>query len=82
MAVVAKTKQNHVKFANSECRSDITTGNRQNIHSVNDPGGRIGPQLPNGAPDLGNLRLYSVSCDEGDYILLMSDGVHDNLGKK
>jgi serine/threonine protein phosphatase PrpC len=58
---------------------DLTQGNRQNISDVRDPGGRLGPQLSKGAPDLRNLSVYSAICDDNDIILMVSDGVHDNL---
>jgi len=58
---------------------DVTAGNRMNINDIKDPGGRLGPQIPPKEPDLRNLSLYSVVCEEGDLILLMSDGIHDNL---
>jgi serine/threonine protein phosphatase PrpC len=59
--------------------TDITEGNRQNLTDPTDPGGRIGPYLNGGTPDLRNLELYFQDCNEGDLILLVSDGLHDNL---
>lgn len=44
-----------------------------------DPGGRLGPQLSPGEPDLRNLTLGQALLDEGDFLLLCTDGVHDNL---
>jgi hypothetical protein len=58
---------------------EITKGNRGN-NDVRDPGGRLGPTLEGGAPDLRNLRLYNYFCDENDIVVIVSDGVHDNLG--
>jgi len=58
---------------------DITEGNRSSLSDPTDPGGRIGPYLEEGAPDLRNIDLYFEMCEEGDLILLLSDGVHDNL---
>ena len=58
--------------------TDITIGNRQEL-DVRDPGGRIGPHLRNGAPDVRNLKLFFQPCEEGDMIVAMSDGIHDNL---
>jgi len=55
----------------------FTTGTRPSDPS--DCGGRIGPQLEGGAPDLRNLRYYFVELVEGDIVLLLSDGIHDNL---
>ena len=55
-------------------------GNRKG-NDAKDPGGRIGPYIdPNGDPDLRNLILYTYPCDEGDIFIIVSDGVHDNLG--
>ncbi|EFA81250.1 protein phosphatase 2C-related protein [Heterostelium album PN500] len=59
--------------------SDITKGNRQNLSDARDPGGRLGPYVGNGEPDLRNLSVFYKYCDENDLILLLSDGVHDNL---
>eukprot|EP01119_Soliformovum_irregulare_P010580 TRINITY_DN2613_c0_g1_i1.p1 TRINITY_DN2613_c0_g1~~TRINITY_DN2613_c0_g1_i1.p1 ORF type:complete len:725 (+),score=162.52 TRINITY_DN2613_c0_g1_i1:188-2362(+) len=58
---------------------DITEGNRGNITDAKDPGGRLGPYLDGGSPDLRNLDIYWHPCNEGDIIFLCSDGVHDNL---
>ncbi|EGG21549.1 protein phosphatase 2C-related protein [Cavenderia fasciculata] len=59
--------------------TDITKGNRTNVSDARDPGGRLGPYVGNGEPDLRNLSVFYKYCDEGDLILLLSDGVHDNL---
>ena len=66
--------------------SEFTIGNRGGI-DARDPGGRLGPTLQDGSPDLRNLKLYCHLCEESDIIILVSDGVHDNidprqLGKK
>jgi len=58
---------------------DITIGNRTNLTDAKDPGGRIGPFLNEGTPDLRNLDLYFCFPEEGDVIFLCSDGVHDNF---
>jgi len=58
---------------------DVTTGNRNNVTDTRDPGGRLGPYVGHGWPDLRNLRLYFVPAEENDIAVLMSDGVHDNL---
>ena len=58
---------------------DITLGNRAHLDAT-DPGGRLGPFVGrSGDPDLRNLHLYFTLCSEGDVIIVMSDGVHDNL---
>jgi len=58
---------------------DITAGNRLHVKDKRDPGGRLGPYLTGGTPDLRNLTLYFVRCHPGDLIIAMSDGVHDNM---
>lgn len=59
--------------------TDITLGNRTNLTDAKDPGGRLGPYLDKGEPDLRNLGLYLVPCHDDDVIILMTDGIHDNL---
>eukprot|EP01089_Gocevia_fonbrunei_P000233 TRINITY_DN1023_c0_g1_i1.p1 TRINITY_DN1023_c0_g1~~TRINITY_DN1023_c0_g1_i1.p1 ORF type:complete len:583 (+),score=107.20 TRINITY_DN1023_c0_g1_i1:142-1749(+) len=60
--------------------TDVTAGNRTNLLDAKDPGGRLGPD-ENGLPaaDLRNLALYFMPCHAEDVIILVSDGVHDNL---
>jgi len=58
---------------------DVTCGNRNNVVDGRDPGGRLGPYVGQGWPDLRNLRLYFSTCKHDDIVLIMSDGVHDNL---
>jgi len=58
---------------------DVTVGNRCNVDDPRDPGGRLGPYKGNGQPDLRNLDMFSVGCNDKDIIILVSDGVHDNL---
>eukprot|EP01107_Rhizomastix_libera_P003835 TRINITY_DN1657_c0_g1_i2.p1 TRINITY_DN1657_c0_g1~~TRINITY_DN1657_c0_g1_i2.p1 ORF type:complete len:868 (+),score=233.96 TRINITY_DN1657_c0_g1_i2:30-2606(+) len=57
--------------------SDITRGNRGT--DATDPGGRIGPHLDFGMPDLRNLSLHCQPCNQNDLIIMVSDGVYDNL---
>ncbi|KYQ93896.1 protein phosphatase 2C-related protein [Tieghemostelium lacteum] len=59
--------------------TDITKGNRSNVTDARDPGGRLGPYIGHGEADLRNLSVFYKLCDEDDLILLLSDGVHDNL---
>lgn len=42
-------------------------------------GGRLGPATPESEPDLRNLDLYFQPCDIGDFVFIVSDGVHDNF---
>lgn len=58
--------------------TDITEGNRQNLTDARDPGGRLGPYIED-QPDLRNLHLYFQVAEQDDLIILMSDGIHDNL---
>ena len=59
--------------------TDLTAGNRHSVTDATDPGGRIGPWIGEGAPDLRNLKLYFVGCNVGDIVFLATDGVHDNF---
>ncbi|GAM21566.1 hypothetical protein SAMD00019534_047410 [Acytostelium subglobosum LB1] len=59
--------------------TDVTSGNRFNITDTRDPGGRLGPYIGQGWPDLRNLKLYFTFCEENDIAVIVSDGVHDNL---
>jgi len=58
---------------------DVTAGNRGNLTDARDPGGRIGPQLSLGRPDLRNLALTSTPCRKDDLVFVVTDGVHDNF---
>eukprot|EP01120_Amphizonella_sp_Union-15-10_P009396 TRINITY_DN3542_c0_g1_i2.p1 TRINITY_DN3542_c0_g1~~TRINITY_DN3542_c0_g1_i2.p1 ORF type:complete len:403 (+),score=81.80 TRINITY_DN3542_c0_g1_i2:97-1305(+) len=58
---------------------DVTAGNRLNITDARDPGGRIGPYVKDGEPDLRNLTIVALGVEDDDIILTVSDGVHDNL---
>lgn len=59
--------------------TDITHTNRNMSHDASDPGGRIGPVKEDMSPDLRNLQLHSFFCEPDDIIVILSDGVHDNL---
>jgi len=58
---------------------DLSKGNRPNWADPTDCGGRMGPQLDGGKPDLRNLTIIFQPCNEGDLFLVVSDGIHDNL---
>mmetsp|Transcript_2142 Transcript_2142/g.6769 ORF Transcript_2142/g.6769 Transcript_2142/m.6769 type:complete len:518 (-) Transcript_2142:79-1632(-) len=58
---------------------DFTCDNRTYSLSAKDCGGRIGPSNEEGGPDLRNLTLMHRTCVQGDILLMVSDGVHDNL---
>jgi hypothetical protein len=57
---------------------DVTRGNRLNLNA-SDCGGRIGPHMEGGNPDLRNLAVFFEPLNEGDIVVMVSDGVHDNL---
>jgi serine/threonine protein phosphatase PrpC len=75
---VGDCKAFHVNMKTREIL-DITSGNRDNVKDSRDPGGRLGPYEGHGWPDLRNLRLYFSPAVEDDIIVVVSDGVHDNL---
>lgn len=58
---------------------DLTSKNRQEVEDAKDPGGRIGPYLGEGDPDLRNLAFGCAEVQDGDILIAVSDGVHDNL---
>eukprot|EP00026_Physarum_polycephalum_P000336 Phypoly_transcript_00336.p1 GENE.Phypoly_transcript_00336~~Phypoly_transcript_00336.p1 ORF type:complete len:1616 (-),score=256.83 Phypoly_transcript_00336:128-4975(-) len=58
---------------------DVTAGNRGNLTDARDPGGRIGPHMKLGRPDLRNLSLTTFSCMENDLVFAVTDGIHDNF---
>ena len=59
--------------------SDVTYFNKENIFSDNDCGGRLGPYTSKGAPDMRNFNVSYCSVRTDDIVILVSDGVHDNL---
>lgn len=80
-ATVGDCKAFHCSAETGEI-SDITVGTRppSPVTNVNDPGGRLGPYVgKEGSADLRNLALFYVPCKKGDIVLLLSDGVYDNL---
>eukprot|EP01126_Amoeba_proteus_P000560 TRINITY_DN1015_c0_g1_i8.p3 TRINITY_DN1015_c0_g1~~TRINITY_DN1015_c0_g1_i8.p3 ORF type:complete len:179 (+),score=46.28 TRINITY_DN1015_c0_g1_i8:1371-1907(+) len=46
---------------------------------MSDPGGRLGPQCQDGEPDLRNFYCWFEEVEEGDIVMICSDGVHDNF---
>jgi len=58
---------------------DITSGNRLTASDAKDCGGRIGHTSNQQLPDMRNLSYCLTDCHAGDVILLVSDGVYDNL---
>jgi hypothetical protein len=55
---------------------EITQNAQRN--DARDPGGRLGP-FQNGDPDLRNLDAFSSSCNHGDIIIMLTDGVYENF---
>ena len=53
---------------------DLTFLNRDNLLDASDPGGRLG-----GECDLRNLSVECRPVKEGEFIIAVSDGVHDNF---
>lgn len=61
---------------------EITKGNRGSSTDVNDPGGQLGGAIGlkgEAKEDYRNLSLFFFEAKEGDVLLPMSDGIHDNL---
>eukprot|EP01127_Copromyxa_protea_P023880 TRINITY_DN9166_c0_g1_i1.p1 TRINITY_DN9166_c0_g1~~TRINITY_DN9166_c0_g1_i1.p1 ORF type:complete len:1278 (-),score=216.41 TRINITY_DN9166_c0_g1_i1:172-4005(-) len=82
MVGVGDCKAFHFKIAEGAVSvSEITVGSRSgsNINDATDPGGRLGPQLTNGQPDLRNFDTWYASLNSGDLLMVCTDGVHDNL---
>eukprot|EP00727_Mastigamoeba_balamuthi_P000527 m51a1_g10471 hypothetical protein (490) ;mRNA; f:75543-77495 len=59
--------------------SEVSARCRIESASPTDSGGRIGPSEPDGSPDVRNLATFHAEADEGDLLVLVTDGVHDNL---
>lgn len=60
--------------------TDATRGNRPQSNDVRDPGGRLGPYIgPKGGPDLRNLGLFMLPCEDKSLLFVLTDGIHDNL---
>jgi serine/threonine protein phosphatase PrpC len=57
---------------------DVTEGNYHNLVDIRDPGGRIGATLGTNA-DVRNLNLFFCPCEEGDVLVLSSDGIYSNM---
>lgn len=76
------TKQNWEKYSMSvmEIESMMILKTQVGFWEVShDVGGRLGPYIGKGEPDLRNLRLRSVVMGEDDILFVVSDGIHDNL---
>jgi C2 domain len=59
---------------------DITSGQRDRSGGdATDSGGRIGFKQDGYVPDLGNIQIIIHPLADNEYIMSMSDGVHDNL---
>lgn len=58
---------------------DLTYGNRANARNAKDTGGRLGPYVDGGQPDLRNLKSFFYPLETGDCFIAVSDGVYDNM---
>lgn len=60
---------------------DLSQGSRSGHAAIDasDCGGRLGPHVGEGNPDLRNLSFFYHAADEGDVLVCVSDGVYDNL---
>lgn len=59
---------------------DVTLGNRPVLGNAHDPGGRIGPAVDARDADLRNVAVrFVTNCAKGDVLMLVSDGVGDNI---
>ena len=58
---------------------DITYTSRDGSMNASDCGGRLGPYKRGGLPDIRNFVVSSFTARTNDLILVVSDGVHDNL---
>lgn len=53
--------------------------NRLAPNELRDPGGRLGPYIYQGAPDLRDLAFSYAFCSEDEFVILCTDGVYDNF---
>jgi len=65
--------------ASNKKMTDLTSSNRKNSNDAKDCGGRLGPYVGEGEPDLRNVVVQYCVCEQDDLVVIVSDGVHDNL---
>lgn len=53
--------------------------NKSAPFDMKDPGGRLGPYIYQGAPDLRDLAFSYAFCSEEEFVILCTDGVYDNF---
>ena len=53
--------------------------NKLSPFDLRDPGGRLGPYIYQGAPDLRDLSFSHAFCSEEEFVILCTDGVYDNF---
>jgi hypothetical protein len=53
--------------------------NKMAPNDLRDPGGRIGPYIYEGAPDLRDLSFSYAFCNEDEFVIMCTDGVYDNF---
>eukprot|EP01126_Amoeba_proteus_P000561 TRINITY_DN1015_c0_g2_i1.p1 TRINITY_DN1015_c0_g2~~TRINITY_DN1015_c0_g2_i1.p1 ORF type:complete len:360 (+),score=57.58 TRINITY_DN1015_c0_g2_i1:342-1421(+) len=79
-AGIGDCKAFHFSLKNNETKvTELAAHPMENRKDMTDPGGRLGPQEPNGNPDLRNFYCWFEELLEGDIVMTCSDGVHDNL---
>ena len=59
---------------------DITKGSQDISNDPRDCGGRLGPYVDDGDPDLRNLRLNFAPCSPDDVVFVMTVGVYNYKG--
>jgi hypothetical protein len=57
---------------------EITAGSLAQARNAQDPGGRLGPYVDAGDPDLRNMQRYCVECRDGDWLWLVTDSLLRN----
>eukprot|EP01104_Vermistella_antarctica_P015048 TRINITY_DN4860_c0_g1_i2.p1 TRINITY_DN4860_c0_g1~~TRINITY_DN4860_c0_g1_i2.p1 ORF type:complete len:1810 (-),score=454.74 TRINITY_DN4860_c0_g1_i2:90-5519(-) len=78
LANVGDCKAFHYRAKDGAVR-DVTYNNRCLSEDASDCGGRLGPYMDGNKPDLRNYKLSFYAVEDNDLIMLVSDGVHDNL---
>ncbi|ELP88820.1 hypothetical protein EIN_368180 [Entamoeba invadens IP1] len=59
--------------------SHVVGNLRESLEEVPDCGGRIGPFVDKLFPDLRNGDIHICECNEGDFLVMATDGYHDNF---
>ncbi|EDR30116.1 hypothetical protein EDI_322580 [Entamoeba dispar SAW760] len=68
------------KYSPIQMKTEQLTGSiRTSLNDVSDCGGRIGPFIDHLYPDLRNANIKLDRCNDGDIIIIATDGYHDNF---